>query len=85
MPEPFKNSFNKNIIRDMAAHFKNKWSEFDAEAFASAASNNLETLELKARSEQITDAMIRYLPADFEKAGEIVLASLLLHNISSFI
>jgi len=76
MPEPFKNSFNKKIIQGMAKHFQLQWSYFDARGFTKTASNNLGTLELKERSDQIMNAMIEYLPANFKKAGQIILASL---------
>ena len=76
MAEPFKNLFNKEVIKGMAAHFEKQWAEFDARAFISAATKNLDALELKERSEQITHAMMNHLPADYEKAGEIMLASL---------
>ena len=69
MPEPFKNSFNLQLILGMADHFQNQWSEFDGKGFSDAASKNLDTLELKERSEQIMNAMIKYLPSDFMKAG----------------
>ena len=64
------------LIRGMATHFQRHWHEFDAVAFIKAAGDDLDALELKARSEQITNAMIEYLPADFARAGEIMLASL---------
>ena len=76
MPEPFKNLFNKEIIRGMSTHFQRHCLEFDAAGFVQAAGDNLDALELKARSGQITNAMIEYLPDDFEKAGEIMLGSL---------
>jgi hypothetical protein len=76
MAEPFKNLLNKKIIEGMAGHFQNRWSKFDARGFVAAATRNLETLELKARTERITETMIEYLPADFEKAAEIMIASL---------
>ena len=76
MPEPFKNLFNKEIIRGMSTHFQRHCPEFDAAGFVHAAADNLDALELKARSGQITNAMIEYLPDDFEKAGEIMLGSL---------
>jgi len=60
----------------MATNFQRQWPEFDSAGFVRAASDNLDSLELKARSEQITSAMISYLPSDFEKAGELMLASL---------
>lgn len=76
MPEPFKNCFNKKIIRGMAKHFEKQWAAFDVRTFVSAASKDLEMLGLKERSEQITKAMVEYLPDDFSKAGEIMFASL---------
>ncbi len=76
MPEPFKNLFNRQIILGMAKHFQSQWSEFDSKGFSDAASKNLDTLELKERSDQIVNAMIKHLPSDFMRAGEIILASL---------
>jgi len=76
MAEPLKNVFNRPLIEGMAGHFKRHWLEFDNSGFIDAAFNDLETLELKARSEHIMHTMSKYLPADFEMAGEIMLASL---------
>ncbi len=44
----------------MAAHFKRHWSKFDATGFVTDATKDLETLELKARTERITETMIEY-------------------------
>ena len=60
----------------MADHFHTVWPEFNRTAFKRAAGKNLEDLELKARSQQITEAMIRYLPQDFTQAAEVMLESL---------
>jgi len=76
MPEPFKNLLNKQVIHGMALHFNNQWPEFDATGFEATALSNLDQLELKARGEQITHAMIQYLPSDFEQSAEIMLSSL---------
>ena len=76
MPEPFKNWFNEDLIHGMAKHFQQHWPAFDTDGFIHAASENLQSLELKARSTQIRDAMIKYLPTDFKAAGNILLASL---------
>jgi len=76
MAEPLKNLLNKDVIEGMAMHFKKQWSKFDAKGFVTAATKDLETLELKERTERITNTMIDYLPADFNKAGGIMLASL---------
>lgn len=76
MPEPFKNSFSRALIRGMADHFARVWPAFDRDGFMSAASIRLEKLELKQRSAQITAAMADFLPDDFRKSSAIILASL---------
>ncbi len=76
MTEPFKNSFNTEIIKGMGEHFLSAWPEFDCAGFVETATHRLDTLELKARSNQITEAMVRYLPDDFERSCEIILATL---------
>jgi len=60
----------------MGNHFSKAWSGFDRAGFIKAASKNLEALELKERSAQITAALKTFLPEDFEKAGNILLESL---------
>jgi len=76
MPEQFKNAFNPSLILVMAEHFQKQYPEFNSQGFVASASNHLDELELKGRSEQIISAMVEYLPNDFAKAGEIILASL---------
>ena len=76
MAEPFKNLLNKNIIEAMAGHFKRHWLDFDDKGFVADATKNLDSLELKARTERITETMVKYFPTDFEKAAKIMLASL---------
>lgn len=76
MTEPFKNLFNNRVINGMAEHFQLHWEAFDKKGFIATACHQLETLELKARSQQITDAMSQFLPKDFEHAGQILLDSL---------
>lgn len=76
MAEPFKNAFNKEMLSQMGEHFKRASPAFDANAFVSKASNGLEHLELKERSTHITNALIEYLPDDFESAAKILVDSL---------
>lgn len=76
MAEPFKNLFNENVIRDMAGHLARAWPAFDQVAFTEVALRNLEGLELKQRSAQITEALKAFLPDDYERAGAIMLTSL---------
>ncbi len=78
--EPFKNLFNETIITGMGDHFLKAWSDFDRAGFIRAATANLVDLELKERSDQITQALCNYLPDDFVHAGKIMLASLTPEN-----
>lgn len=76
MPEPFKNLFSRKVINHMGDHFVRAWAEFPRDEFVAAASERLDDLELKQRSEQIVRAMLAFLPADFETAAGIMLESL---------
>ncbi len=76
MPEPFKNSFNLDLIKAMAFQFQKHSDVFQPDAFIQTAAKNLEDLELKERSTQIMEAMERHLPMEFEKAAKVILSSL---------
>ncbi len=76
MGEPFKNLLNERIINGMGEHFTKAWPEFDSAAFSAMATKNLDDLELKQRSVQITEALTAFLPDNFESAAPILLASL---------
>ena len=76
MPEPFKNLLNKSVIEGMAEYFAPHCSSFDKTAFVADATNNLEALELKQRTDRIVETMVKHLPDDFEQAAAVVLASL---------
>lgn len=76
MAEPFKNAFNKEAISKMAGHIFRVAPEFDEKAFIDFACDGLEDLELKQRSSQITEALVKFLPVEFGKAVDILLQSL---------
>ncbi len=76
MPEPFKNNFDEKAIRSMAAHFERVAPGFDRTGFITYATEGLECLELKARSNRIVDAMEEYLPDNFPAAADVLVASL---------
>ena len=76
MPEPFKNFFNPQMIALMGHHFKRVWSGFDEAAFIDLATQGLDVLELKQRSDQITHALSVCLPSSFAEAAPILLHSL---------
>ncbi len=72
MPEPLKNLFNHQLIHDVARHLARVWPEIDQAGFITAASQDLDELELKQRSQQIERALERFLPKDFGQAAAIL-------------
>lgn len=65
MPEPFKNSFNPQMIAQMGGHLNRANASFDTEKFIQLACDGLEELELKQRSNQIKDALIATFGDDY--------------------
>ncbi|MCW9033311.1 MAG: hypothetical protein OQJ97_03755 [Rhodospirillales bacterium] len=74
--EPFKENFNEAAICSMAKNLVRVAQNFDGDGFITFATKGLDKLELKQRSERITDALEKYLPNDFSTATNILLASL---------
>ena len=74
--EPFKNFLNPDVIKEMAGHFQRNWPEFDKTSFIAETTEGFEALELKQRSNRITEMMIQFLPSDFVEACRIILSSL---------
>ena len=76
MPEPFKNLFNPEMIAQAGGHLHRANPEFDHGAFVALATDRLDDLELKERSNQIRDALSATLPKDFKAACETMLKAL---------
>lgn len=76
MPEPLKNLYSHDLIRQLAGHLQRVHPEFDDGAFIAEAGAGLETLELKERAAQIRDALETNLPRDFRAMVEVLLAAL---------
>lgn len=76
MPEPFKNLFNKDLIDRMANVISRVSDDFDLKTFVNLAKTGLEDLEMMARSEQISKALDRALPGDFEDQIAVLVAAL---------
>jgi 3-methyladenine DNA glycosylase AlkC len=74
--DPVKNVFHQEGIALMSAVLARHVSSWDSRGFVSAASEGLEALELKARSEQIYQALCQFLPADFSVAATAIRQSL---------
>lgn len=85
MPEAFKHRFNVVIITQMAKHIASASQQldpsqetisFDSEGFIKTANLQLESLELKARSNQIKDALLSFMPSDFIQSARIITLAL---------
>lgn len=67
--------FNRDTVEQLARHFDDA-GVFDAEPFVADVMDGLHDLELKARIAHIAVVLARYLPADFEKAGALIMTAL---------
>jgi 3-methyladenine DNA glycosylase AlkC len=76
MAEPLKNYYGTDVPARIADMIKEVDSSFDAGAFLADALDGYQGLELTPRAWQIADALGRHLPQDYERAIEILIASL---------
>lgn len=76
MAEPLKNSFGPEVPARIARMIKEVDSTFDEDAFLTDALVGYQELELTPRARQIAQALGRHLPQDYERAVEILIASL---------
>ena len=76
MPEAFKNLINPQTIVSAAGHLQRVAPEFDAGSFIAEATAGLEPLEFKARAMHVCTVLQTYLPESFERAAELIEASL---------
>ncbi|HJY44935.1 MAG TPA: DNA alkylation repair protein [Propionibacteriaceae bacterium] len=76
MAEPLKNSFGPEVPARIARMIKEVDRTFDEDAFLTDALVGYQELELTPRARQIAQALGRHLPQDYERAVEILIASL---------
>lgn len=76
MAEPLKNAFNAALIRSVGRDLRGAWPAFPERKFVEQATRGLESLELTARAGHVADVLQAHLPSDFERAVEVVVASL---------
>ncbi len=76
MAEPLKNSFGPEIPQHLATMISHVHPTFPAQRFVRSALAGYAPLGLLARGRHIAGALRRHLPADYEQAIEILLASL---------
>lgn len=73
MPEPLKNRYNRESVRELALRIRAVYHSFQVNDFVNGImDNSWPGLELKARMRQITLNLGRYLPADYERALGVI-------------
>lgn len=73
---PLKNVLGVEAVNCLAKNISSVYPEFRAKEFRKAALHNLESLEFMERGTYIARALRRFLPDKYEKAINIMLASL---------
>jgi 3-methyladenine DNA glycosylase AlkC len=76
MAEPLKNHFGESVVRRIGGMLRSAHPEFPERRFVAEASKGLADLELMDRARHVAAAMQRTLPADFDEAARIIVASL---------
>lgn len=76
MAAPLKDFFDEHLVRRIAGTIVPVYPEFPLEAFVTEATRGLSTLELLDRGKHIADAFAKTLPADYERAVDVLLRSL---------
>lgn len=76
MAEPLKNSFGADVPRTIARMIAAVFPRFDEKGFVRSSLEGYDALELMPRGWKIAHQLRRSLPEDYEKAIEILLASL---------
>lgn len=76
MAEPLKNSFGADVPRTIARMIAAVFPRFDEQGFVRSSLEGYDALELMPRGWKIAHQLRRSLPEDYEKAIEILLASL---------
>src|ERR671915_514619 len=76
MAEPLKNSYGPDVPRRIGAMIAAVDPAFPVGAFLAEALDGYEALELTPRARHIAHALARRLPQDYERAIEILVASL---------
>ena len=76
MAEPLKNHFDEAVVRRIGAMLRSVHPGFPERRFVADATKGLGRLELVDRARHVATAMRRALPADFDEAARIIVASL---------
>jgi 3-methyladenine DNA glycosylase AlkC len=76
MAEPLKNAFSPALVRGIADDLARAQRGFRHAAFVRQATDGLERLELMARARQVCAALHTHLPAAYDEALAVIVASL---------
>ena len=76
MAEPLKNQFGAEVPKKIANMIAGVRPDFDSSAFVVEVLDGYEQLELMPRARKISQSLKTYLPADYDEAIEVLLASL---------
>ena len=76
MADQLKTFFSPALVRRLAADVERVHPDFDARAFAKAATRGLEDLELLDRGRHIARALARFLPGSYPDAIDVLIKSL---------
>ncbi len=76
MAEPLKNAFGPAIPRALADQIRAVFPDFPHKSFLRTALHGYDSLELMPRGRHLAKALKRWLPEDFPRAIQILLASL---------
>ena len=76
MAEPLKNSFGPEVPIRIADRVASVWAGFEREAFLAAVNDGFDEMELTPRARHVADALAVALPADRERAIEILVDSM---------
>ena len=71
-----KDFFNASVVRDIASGFSRADPAFDAAGFVKTGLSGLDRLELTQRGWHLAEALRKFLPQDFSKAADVLVASL---------
>lgn len=76
MAEPLVNQYGEHIPRRIAAQISHVDASFNAEEFVADALKGYYSLDLMARGRHIAEVLHQYLPADYEEAIQLLVASM---------
>jgi 3-methyladenine DNA glycosylase AlkC len=76
MPDKLKDFYDERRVREIGESIARVYPAFETERFVVESLDGLEQLELIPRAWHIAEALARQLPADYERAVEVLIDSL---------